>query len=258
MSKIHIVLRQSPDWGSINLNDFRKQSREFCILMGRPPEQVNKSVDLWNKTFNHSFFEVRQKIKNLTLANLSSIENSIILNGKSEAIPSNFEEGFYIFIDDDDWLHPKIDNLLSNAAHNQQTKGFIWGSVSFGTLNTKIILLRKNNGFCYTNNYAISGSFLKYDTKNYFSVYQHGDANKVLEQHGAMIINEYWSITNKNPTSTVYLEKVLEQDYSSTNLIHAISDYLERYKQIESEIDLSLQWARPLMDGMEKIFLELL
>jgi hypothetical protein len=226
--------------------------------MRRPSEQVNMSVDLWDRTFKRSFFDIRQEIKEIALANFATVENAEILNGTEATTPANLEEGFYIFTDDDDWLHPRISKLLSNVDNSQQTSGVVWGSVAFGTQNRMIITRRNANGFCYTNNYAITGKYLKKDPEHYYAVFQHGGANKALEQHSAKIIEAYWSVTNKNPTSTVYMERVLKGNFSSQLLIGAVEDYLQRCEHIDAEIDSSLQWARPLMYEMVRIFSGLL
>jgi hypothetical protein len=170
----------------------------------------------------------------------------------------NLEEGFYIFSDDDDWLHPQIAKLLSNVDNSRQASGVVWGSVAFGTPTEMIMIRREIDGFCYTNNYAITGEYLKKAPANYRAVFQHGGANKVLEQSGAKIIKEYWSVTNKNPTSTIYMGEILKGDFSSPILTGAVEDYLKRCERIDAEIDQSLQWAKPLMYEMVRIFSELL
>jgi len=257
--KTYIVLRQSPDWENISINKFREQSRRFCELIGRPTEQINMYVDLWNKTFKISFFETRQKIKEITIENLHSIENVEIVNNIDELIPSDIKEGYYIFIDDDDWLHPQIADLLSEIDNKNMGNGIVWGSVAFGTLNKNIIIRRKLDGYCYTNNYAIIGNFLKfYLLNNDNKIFQHGKAHNILVKNGRLIINEYWSITNKNPSSTVYMEQLLKGNLSSELFTEGIINYLSRFKQIDSEIDISLIWAKTMMMKMEQIFLDLL
>jgi hypothetical protein len=226
--------------------------------MGLPAELVNMSVDLWNRTLKRSFFDVRQEIKELALANFASVENARILNGTDAITSVNLEEGFYIFTDDDDWLHPQIANLLSKVDNSQEACGVVWGSVAFGAYKKMIIRLRKADGFCYTNNYAITGKYLKQSVENYHKVFQHGSANSVLARDGAKVISEYWSVTNKTPASTVYMKDVFKDDFSSALLVGAIEDYLQRCQHIDAEIDSSLQWARPLMYEMVRIYSELL
>lgn len=256
MLKTHVIIRQSLDWGNISLSEFREQSREFCRLINRPPDQVNLAVDLWNRTFRHSFFKVRQEIKDIALENFASLKDVQVFNSAEGIDQKIFEKGFYIFIDDDDWLHPEIASLLSDIADSQKENAIVWGSVAFGTTTDQIINRRKPDGFCYTNNYAITGKFLLEDPKNYERVFQHFGANETFRQQ-AKIINEYWSVTNKNPSSTVYLEQVLKNDFSSNALKSGVAGYLQRFGQIEKEIDPSLQWARPLMDKMAGIFSKL-
>jgi hypothetical protein len=257
MLKTHVIIRQSLDWGNISLSEFREQSREFCRLINRPPDQVNLAVDLWNRTFRHSFFKVRQEIKDIAIENFDSLADAQVFNSVERIDRENFEEGFYIFIDDDDWLHPEIASLLSDNADSRQENAIVWGSVAFGTTTDRIITRRKPDGFCYTNNYAITGKFLSESPENFDRVFQHFGANETFKQPDVKIIDEYWSVTNKNPSSTVYLEQVLKDDFSSNALKSGVAGYLQRYGQIEKEIDPSLQWARPLMDKMAGIFSKL-
>ncbi|MDD2723213.1 MAG: hypothetical protein PHH59_04210 [Methylovulum sp.] len=260
MSKTYIFLRQSPDWKSISDSEFRKQSREFCALMGRPPEQVNLSADLWNKTFKRSFIDIRQEIKEIALSNFAMVEDAELFNGLEPPESLVSEKSFYFFTDDDDWVHPKITSLLANVDHSDQVGGIVWGSVAFGTHREKIIVRRNIDGYCFTNNYAITGQYLAKTPENFITVSQHGGADGFLESRNSKkIINEYWSVTNKNPTSTIFLEQLLKGDFSSQQkLSSGVECYVHRCKQIDLEIDGSLEWARPLMDRMLGIFSELL
>lgn len=258
MPNTYIVLRQSPDWGAISDSEFREQSRKFCIQEGRPPEQVNLSVDLWNRTFKRSFCQVRQEIKEIALANFASVKNTTLLNSIETINTTHLDEGVYIFIDDDDWLHPQIADLLSNIDSDRQTNGFVWGSVAFGRHAEEIITRRNIDGFCYTNNYAVKGVYIKNNIQDLNALSKHGEADKILNKYGARIIKDYWSVTNKNPTSTCYMEQVLKGNYSQPLLTGAIANYLERCQRIDSEIDPSLTWARPMMLEMVRIFSELM
>ena len=216
------------------------------------------SVELWNRTFKRSFFDIRQEIKEIALVNFASVANAETLDGTRVTVPVGLEEGLYIFTDDDDWFHPQIANLLPDVDPDQLADGIVWGSIAFGTRNKAIIVRRKVDGFCYTNNYAVTGKYLRVAPENYAAVFQHGGANAVFKQNNARLVQEYWSLTNKHPASTNYMEDVLKGDFSSRLLISAIEDDLQRCERIDAEIDASLQWARPPMYGMVRIFSELL
>ena len=260
MIKVYIVLRRTINWNTISYDAFRKQSREFAISLGRPVEQINMSVDLWNRTFNRSFFDVRQEIKELTLKNFSTISNVEIIEG-NELTDLNSEalnEGFYILIDDDDWLHPQISDFLSTIKIDDKRGGIIWGSVLFGGVNERIITYRSIDGYCYTNNCVVFGSLLKSDPAMYKNIREHGRASLVLGEKNAPIINEYWSITNKHPISTNYMNQFLKENYHSELLVKSVENYIQRCQKIDIEIDPLSGWARPLMHEMGEIFSKLI
>lgn len=256
MLKTYVVLRRTINWDTIPYDEFQKQSREFAISLGRPAEQINMSVELWNRTFNRSFFEVRQEIKELTFKNFSTIKNVEIINGEELKNSNDFKEGFYILTDDDDWLHPQIGEFLSELRNKGDKKNWvIWGSVLFGGVREEIITYRDIDKFCYTNNYAVFEGVLKSDPDMYQNIRCHSGAESILNKENATIIEKYWSITNKHPVSTNYMHQFLKGNYQPELLIKSVEDYIQRCEKIDIEINnLSSQWARPLMKEMVRIF----
>jgi hypothetical protein len=77
---VAIIVRQSPDWASIDAEDYKEQSREFCRMIGRPPDQMNELMQLWNSTMSISYFETRQAMKEIAQGNLASIGSARVFH----------------------------------------------------------------------------------------------------------------------------------------------------------------------------------
>src|SRR5262245_49606563 len=99
MTDLHIVLRQSPDWSQITRQEYREHSREFCRSIGRPQDQMNDIVDLWDSTFRISYFETRQQMKEIAKGNLAAIVKAAIVDLATFTPDAG---GAICFVDDDD------------------------------------------------------------------------------------------------------------------------------------------------------------
>lgn len=240
-SKFYIVLRQSPDWDTISMDEFEQQSKAFCRLINRPENLVNEIVQLWNQSFAISFFETRQALKQIAQQSLKNVKNvKIIPIDELKPIPA----AIYLFIDDDDWIQPDIVNYFSKQDINN-FDGFRWGSVNFDGRKPELVVRRAFDGMCFTNNYAVSGRYLTLQNKD--SVYQHWIATGTFQQLQIKQFLHYLTITNKHPASTVYLENSLADDFSTQRLVSVVSEFNQNMQYLES-IDLAeLSWAKPYM-----------
>lgn len=248
-----IVRRQSPNWGSMTQDEFRAQSRKFCIMAGLPAEQVNMTVDLWDKTFRRSYCSVRQALKDLALENLRSIQGSDLITMDVLTEAAVVDSHYYLFIDDDDWLCPDIASYLP-VTTDETCDGIVWGSVAFGTHKKQAIQARAIDGFCYTNNYAVVGRALRDGLLSGRSPAQHWDAESLLKGR-SRIIDQYLSVTNKSPSSTCYLMHVLQGDYSDGRRLEtAIEEYLDRCQQYRTQLPPTMHWAVMLIEKTLDIF----
>src|SRR5262245_40399233 len=126
MTALLIVLRQSPDWSRITRQEYVEHSREFCRSIGRPLDQMNDIVDLWDSTFEVSYFEARQQMKEIARSNLTAVSNAELV--ELDAFRSDGARPI-CFVDDDDWFAPDL------AKHLDWTlgyDGFIWTHVALG------------------------------------------------------------------------------------------------------------------------------
>lgn len=248
-----IVRRQSPNWGALTQDEFRAQSRKFCIMAGLPAEQVNMTVDLWDKTFKLSYCSVRQALKDIALGNLQSIQASDLVTMESLSETAIGDRRYYLYIDDDDWLCPDIVRYLP-VSLDDAIDGIVWGSVAFGTHKKQAIQARAIDGFCYTNNYAVIGRALKQSLLNGQPPAQHWDAESALKDR-SLILDQYLSVTNKSPSSTCYLMQVLQGNYSDGRLLKAaIEEYLDRCQAYQSQLPSTTTWAVPLIEKTLAVF----
>lgn len=254
---IQIVLRQSPNWGEMSDEAFRAQSEEFCRLIGRPHDQVYRTATLWNDTFAVDFLTMRQRIKEISLNNFRSVQGATLQTVAAESGGGAADGVAYIFVDDDDWLHPDLAEMLvapRREAFRFGCPAIVWTSGAFGVPGQPVFHRRVNDGTCYTNNYAVIPGLITNKVGWVDRVCQHFDAERTLQESGAIRHHELCSIANKHPLSTMRLESLLKAGFSGEILRRGVEQFVERCEQIDHFLDGDVQWARPMMLEMRKLF----
>jgi hypothetical protein len=237
-----IVLRPCPDWKNLTPAAFREQSRQYCRSVKRPPEQVNESVAVWDSTFGVSYLETRQAMKDISLANFRAVRDSRMID-LEQVTAEGAEPGIYQFIDDDDWISPDILSRL-NASVRTDRRAYLWGSVIFGGFSKVAVELRQFDGFCYTNNYALDYSYFSGRPDLLAAVSQHMDAEENIPKREFCEVREYLSVTNKNPSSTIFLEYTLKKKRGgSAGLAKAVANFYKRLEHLNAPPDLA--WVEP-------------
>lgn len=251
-AKLFIVLRQTPDWKNISYTDFVEQSQKFCLTIGRPINQVKNTVDLWNNTFNISFFEVRQRMKEISIDNFNCVKNSLFFPESAQFDLENHADNIVLFIDDDDWINPNIIRYI--RCHIEKYDGFVWGSAAYGGREGEVLTLRAFDGFCHTNNYAITTRCLKKQGIDRF--YQHFSANEAFKAIQVKMISAHLTVTNKHPCSTLFLENTLKNNFSSESLRVGFKRYIERTTQLNALTikKENLAWANPQIMKVKEFF----
>ena len=247
---LYIVLRQSPDWKSITRPDFQKQAREFCRLIMRPVEQVNNYVDLWDTTFGIPYFAARQAMKELTLRNFQSVERASVVS-LHQVVAGGTGLGVYLFIDDDDWIRPDILAAVE-ASECAGAEAFVWGSVAFGREEGPALTFRELDKTCYTNNYALDHRYFERQPSQAQGLCQHWEAESNIPKERLCLIPDYLTVTNKNPTSTLYLERELGETPTREALLKSVGRYNERLNDWEDR--KAVAWARPYMVEVRDFF----
>ncbi len=260
MRPTYIVIRQSPDWRTQTYADL-ESTRAFCRSIGRRDDLIIDFVKLWDRTFPATFFATRQAMKEISLKNLMSVRGAAIvpLDSVRDVIRP---DAFYLFIDDDDWYDPDI-ALHLQSFDPRKCAAVVWRQA---TSTHEITYYR--DGYFWSNNYAVSGSYLLHRRKNLDRVSQHYEAQGTFNcpnlkhrirrigyltyaRHVLMpgyrcVIGSTacWSMKNEHPAATVALERLGDR---------AAPEDLKRLVRMNVDpahtcvLPAGLQWAKPLM-----------
>ncbi len=251
--EVLIAIRQSPQWSEITFDEFEKQCIGFSKLIGRDQDLLPRLVRLWNKTFSLSYFQVRQKMKEISQDNLASLVEARVITAK-ELTTNWVAKSIVCFVDDDDWFHPDIAKFLL-VGHESYIDGYLWPHMVYGRQAGSALCIREDLNFCYTNNYAIAPRLL--EEVGWQALEQHWLANTFLQNKNFHRLPFYLSMTNKHPASTVMLESVEKENLDSPGLINLVRDYVARTKMVCAEPKLESSWAIKYMKEVEKLFSEL-
>lgn len=248
---VNVVVRQSPDWANIDVEAFKEQSRQFCRTIGRPEDQVNELMALWDSTFAISFFALRQRMKEIAQTNLRSIRNCRT-HQIADFKTGDFEnQEIFCFVDDDDWFSPEIHTALE-AADDGKIEGFRWKHVAFGNKDGEAVTLRAVSPTVYTNNYAVKASYLKSKPANLKSVLQHFDADAAFKKMKIANIDSYLSVTNKHPGSTIFLESNLGEQRTREKLIEVVNQYCDSVSGFDSSsLPREIGWAQAQIEELQ-------
>src|ERR1700733_8986441 len=254
MPKLVIVVRQSPDWSTMTPDRYLAQLEGFCQEVEHPPTLVLDLVNLWNDTFETSFFQARQRMKEIATANWRSVAGARIVDSKPGLSAMDLDADVVCFVDDDDWFRPDLGDHFPSPA---DCDAFVWRHAAFGRHEGPAITLRDDDGFIYTNNYAVTSSFLRNPANTLSGVFQHTAAYHTLADFNVVRIPEVLSITNKHAASIMFLEQSLRDRLSKENLVQAVQNYLAKITNDRGRECDQTAWARPLMQHVIACFSEL-
>ena len=245
-----IVVRQTYDWSKVHTVDELKPE-EFDKLVGHPIGTTRCSIELWNKIFKKSFFEVRHLLKLISIGSFRVARNTDMdLTGARRNI-SRWR--IMLLTDDDDWV--KDDWLKHLPKQNSSIRFCRWKSVKFnGDIETR----ENSQYFSYTNNYSVyplSRKFYKLQ-----DIYQHGDQSR---QHNLLsppmvdYVDIPITVTHKHPASAGMMHQLLPQAESpSEALYNSVTEYLSRIDKLI--IPDELKWIAPLVKKSRQIFSSIL
>ena len=255
--KVVVVQRQTLDWGNISDARFKESSKSFCQLWGKPEDLVYRMKQLWDDTFGIGYFETRQAVKSIAESNIHSLRDiEYVPYCGYNNIPD--EAAYYLFIDDDDWFSPDIAAVIRGIDRNQYD-GILWhiGIIGSPKLD-EAVLIWGMGGRCMTNNYALSSDWLD-GLRRLPEVLQHAPAVKTFSQLDRKLqLDRVLSVTNKNPCSSVSLEKGLQGDFSKQRMFQLVKSYVEKMKRIQPEQLKQLAWAAPYIDETIAVFEKIL
>jgi hypothetical protein len=255
-SQLVLVQRQTVNWQQLSDPDFYQQSKSFCKLWGKPEDYIWQLFQLWNRTFSTDYRSVRHQLKELSLQNFQQAQDVIFVPYQNyRNIPQ--QPGYYVFLDDDDWIDPQISTHLQQHlnAFSSSPPLLLWRSANIGSPTQEhVVFVWGMNGRCMTNNYAIHSSFLQPFSRIH-EVLQHKDAAALIDKEKNIPhLDCALTVSNKSPISSVSLDRGLNGDFSPEKLRQLVNNYLERMCQVQDSELVYMPWARPLLTGTIMIF----
>ena len=241
-----IVVRQSPSWSTIQSIDDLKPE-EFDKIACYKTGTTRFSIELWNKIFKKSFFEVRHLLKLLSIQSFGGAHNTDVdLSGRRQRI-SRWR--IMMLTDDDDWV--KSDWLKHLPNPNPSIRFCRWRSVKF---NGEIHERNDSNIFSYTNNYSaypLSRKFYKLQ-----DIYQHGSQNSchnLLAPPLVEYVDSPITITHKHPASANMIQESLQLDENPEKALYSsVEKYLSRIDRLS--IPEELNWIEPFVEKSRQVF----
>ena len=256
--RLRIVVRQSPDWRNAAYADLIEASRAYCRLippaLGIAENFIADVVEIWDRTFRMSFFNVRAAMKDIAQQNLAAVRRATVSSIDTTERGKLAQSAFYLFVDDDDWLHPDVGHAL-DAFDYATTDGCVFGNVlCVGRIQTRSL----EDG-CYTNNYAVSGRFLRQRDDNLDRVFQHVDANRVFHQPGFRFTQmpAYLSATNKHPATSMKLnDGAKENGLSAAALRRQVERFVD--ESANPVVPAEAAWVVPYTRRTRDVFAAIL
>lgn len=250
---ITVVQRQTLDWQTITPEQFQPLSAAFCRLWGKPENYVFRLMQLWDSTFALGYFATRARLKAIAEANIGSTAGVCFAPYAAyRNIPDQY--GFYIFMDDDDWVSPELARVLCAQSPNTQA-ALLWRAANVGSPQQEYpVFVWGLNGRCMTNNYAISSVWLDH-LRKLDGVVQHATAAETLASFDNVLqLDAALTASNKSPCSSVSLDRGLQGDLSSSKLAQLVDDYVQRMNNVPESDTWMVPWIRPLVEETVALF----
>ena len=236
---IYIVVRKTTDWD--NEATFRAQISE-----GFGPV-----VEVWNATFTMPYHLFRRELKRIAQLSLSRIPGAVCV--PREEVP---EYGVVVPTDDDDWLSPRLAQVLGANIDGQHV-GYYWPSKfievpihlphRLGLIRRAIFPRTRPHFLCTTNNYAVvmCSEMAPFIDK-------HVQASRWFVAHPAAVkrIDEHLSVMNRTLASKTSLWKKPPR----SPLVRKYHRYQKLYRRA---LPPELSWCEPyyamLRDLMDQL-----
>ncbi|MHC5212014.1 MAG: hypothetical protein ACYTG2_14950 [Planctomycetota bacterium] len=238
--QVYLCVRKTLDWSDLD------------GLEERVLPHFRAKYDTWNATFAIPYGTFRQRLKEITLRNLSSAEGAVVT--PFEEIPPG---GLIIPVDDDDWLAPHLPDVIRHVEGPDQV-GYHWTRELLTPSRRRNLRRRwrhvrrrlrgKRDGhFCATNNYAVLNT-----PETGSLALSHMAATAWFEEHPSRVteIPKMLAIQNRNLASQTTLDAD-RPTISRDELVEKAETFRNLYR--EWRLGLRLRWAQPCMDAMAQL-----
>jgi hypothetical protein len=245
----HVVCRASPDWPSFDLEETRP------FLRGWADETlIIDFVTLWDGTFGVDYRSLRQRLKVLSLENFAQVQEAQVTPLADFDAGAVSPDDRIVFIDDDDWLTPDLFARLGDAP----AEAWVWGSVRIGLdfgapvpEQGEVLTLRPVDGYCYTNNYAVSGALLARHGLD--ALLNHGEASGRLAEAASRTqrLESHLSCTVKHPCSSVAVKAFMARSEFHADPRPAVRAFVEGLGRAWAPE--AAAWVEPWLDRLRRI-----
>lgn len=232
-----VYLRKSCDWSKIKCTeDYKDQNKESRILIKNWMPDLIRAIEIWNNTFNLSFYQIRDNIKKISLDSIKSL-NVEMLN--KDTVHELFKENdFLLYIsDDDDWVQKETFSIIEER-FVKNVGLYIWPTYRLCSKSKIHSLDSDVDGirWTYTNNCII--------TKKVFDeLYDKNQNFEFLECHRLMDVNVRYfekylipnfcmSVYNQTPASATALWAITKRCDSNEKIKKCLIETIERHKSL--------------------------
>ena len=241
-----LILRQSFDWSAVkSIDDLAPE--EFDLKVLHPVGTTRRSIELWNRIFKKSFFEVRHELKAISIDNFERAHaTDLDFTGERKSISRS---RITLLSDDDDWLSDQWLKKLPRP--NLKLQFCRWLSVKF---DGEFFIRTNSRKFSFTNNYCVYPAARS--NYNLSDVYQHFDQSKIHKSLQFPLVDYVdfpLTITHKHPASANTMRQLLlKSNWSEDSLINSVFEYVQKCRSVE--IPPGLEWAGPLIERSCSVF----
>ena len=226
MPKNLLILRDSPDWSSFDI----ERSRDFLRSVGLPETLIVDFAALWRRCFRVEYRAIRAQLKIIALQTYKSVRQASLVRHEDwdRAEPA---EGWIAFVDDDDWMSPGLFDSLPVPASGDD--GVRWGSIRLGRVFKAdgyagpIVQLRPIDRVVYTNNYAVTRRAL--DCFGRTAFFDHGAAQKAFDRSDFALTESggYLSCAVKHPCCTMSINYLMSLESFRSDPRREMANFME-------------------------------
>lgn len=250
---VFLVERQTVDWLALDDAAFYAQSVAFCRLWGKPDDFIWRLQQLWDATFGVSYCQTRAALKDLAHANWQSAIGLQIIPFQHYHNVPRAVDGWYFFVDDDDWVSPEVASLLKQAVVDADA--VLWRATNIGSPQQQDTVFTWGlNGRVMTNNYAVRGQWLWQEENRFTDVVQHHNAYHCLNAMQVPQLDLALTASNKSPISSVSLERGLQGEFTQEKLIALIAAYCDKMAEIDPNSCWMTPWLTSWLDKTKQLF----
>jgi len=115
--KIILFVRTNIDWKNLDLDAFSSMNSgtdEARSIAVNVRAKMSTAIEQWESSFDFSFFEYRQRLKEIAEANWARLDrvHAIIKGDSMLPVIWDMDDSIVIPVDDDDWFAPELSTRL--------------------------------------------------------------------------------------------------------------------------------------------------